>query len=230
MSMRTRSGCIVVAQLDGLLAGGGLGRRGRSPRRGRRRRGRRRGTAAGRRRSAPPRWPTAQPARSWRCPHRCRHRRLAALEREPCWPVTGGGVSHPLRPGRARTALTRRFTSGSSVRCSFEKIELMCFSTARSDRTSVLAIAAFDLPVRHLGEDLALARRQVVEGRATPCAAGGDQLLDHLRIDHRAARGDRADRRRARRRRRRPGPSAGRRGPRSPPRAARARSWARRTG
>ena len=46
----------------------------------------------------------------------------------------------------ASTAITRRCTSGSSVRPSLWNSELMCFSTARSVRNSDLAIAALFLP------------------------------------------------------------------------------------
>jgi signal transduction histidine kinase len=45
------------------------------------------------------------------------------------------------------TARTRLCTSGSAVSSSLAKIELMCFSTARSDSTSALAMAALFLPV-----------------------------------------------------------------------------------
>ena len=46
----------------------------------------------------------------------------------------------------------------------------------------------------HLGEDLPLARRQIVERRGVALAIGGEQLLDEARIDRRAALGDDLDR------------------------------------
>ena len=46
----------------------------------------------------------------------------------------------------ARTAMTRRCRSGSSVRPSLWNIELMCFSTARSERNSAFAIEALFMP------------------------------------------------------------------------------------
>ena len=42
--------------------------------------------------------------------------------------------------------MTRRLTSFSSLSPSFMKIELVCFSTARSDTVKVAAIAALFLP------------------------------------------------------------------------------------
>ena len=77
--------------------------------------------------------------------------------------------------------------SGSSLRWSLEKIELMCFSTARSLRMSVAAIAALLLPwaispricfsrgVSHSIGELGTGRRV------------GDELLDDLGVDDRAA-------------------------------------------
>lgn len=50
------------------------------------------------------------------------------------------------RERKIRTALTRRLTSDSSASRSFEKIELMCFSTARTLRESEAAIAGLLLP------------------------------------------------------------------------------------
>src|SRR5207248_2408905 len=65
----------------------------------------------------------------------------------------GGGVGrrHPgyvagLSDKNSNTAFTRRWTSVSSDRFSFEKIELMCFSTARSLRIRVDAMAALFFP------------------------------------------------------------------------------------
>ena len=46
----------------------------------------------------------------------------------------------------------------------------------------------------HLGEDLAFARRQLVERRAVALAIGGEQLLDDARVDRGAALGDDLDR------------------------------------
>ena len=55
--------------------------------------------------------------------------------------------SAPLASARySRTAFTRRLRSFSSDRPSFAKIELVCFSTARSDTPSEAAIAALLLP------------------------------------------------------------------------------------
>ena len=81
-----------------------------------------------------------------------RRRSSAALSRPSAGstrvpaPPRRGGVSPPRSARYSSTALTRRCTSGSSVRPSFEKIELMCFSTARSVRTSAAAMAALFLP------------------------------------------------------------------------------------
>ena len=47
----------------------------------------------------------------------------------------------------------------------------------------------------HLGEDLALARRQLVERRGVPLAVGGEELLDEARVDRGPALGDDLDRR-----------------------------------
>ena len=55
-----------------------------------------------------------------------------------------GGCSVSRR--NASTAITRRCTSVSSVRPSLWNIELMCFSTARSVRNSVFAMAALFIP------------------------------------------------------------------------------------
>src|SRR5438093_11597241 len=46
----------------------------------------------------------------------------------------------------SRTAFTRRLRSFSSLRPSLAKIELVCFSTARSDTLSEAAMAALLLP------------------------------------------------------------------------------------
>jgi hypothetical protein len=50
------------------------------------------------------------------------------------------------RERKIRTALTRRLMSDSSASASFEKIALMCFSTARMLRESEAAIAGLLLP------------------------------------------------------------------------------------
>src|SRR2546423_13785804 len=55
---------------------------------------------------------------------------------QPPWPSARG----------SRTAFTRRLRSFSSLRPSLAKIELVCFSTARSDTLSEAAIPALLLP------------------------------------------------------------------------------------
>ena len=67
-----------------------------------------------------------------------------------------------------------------------EKIELVCFSTARSESTSVAAMAALLLPWRHLAEHLELAGGEPVElGARRP--GRRHQGLDHPRVDDRPA-------------------------------------------
>ena len=136
----------------------------RSPATRRPRRAPPRGTAAGRRRSArdgcagqprsdprspPDRWHrlTARPGRWWQHPCWPRPTRRCGW-RHASWPRGRGA---PPSPGDGRRA------PGESA--SFEKIELMCFSTARSDRTSEAAMAALFLPWAISAEDLPLARR-----------------------------------------------------------------------
>ena len=91
------------------------------------------------------------------------------------------------------TALTRLWTASSHVSPSLAKIEWITFSTdrsvskARGDRRVVL-------PLRHLAENVALARRQLAERRLLAAGVPRHQLLDDLRVDHRAARRDGADR------------------------------------
>ena len=60
--------------------------------------------------------------------------------------VTHGALADSVSRRNASTAITRRWTSGSSVRPSLWNSELMCFSTARSVRNSDFAIAALFLP------------------------------------------------------------------------------------
>ena len=85
------------------------------------------------------------------------------------------------------TALTRRCTSGVSERSSFEKIELMCFSTARSERTIDLAMAALFLPCA-ISPSVSASRGVRREtGDSRPAHAGAHELVDDLRVDDRAA-------------------------------------------
>ena len=58
------------------------------------------------------------------------------------------------------TALTRLCTVVSQPSPSLRKIEWITFSTERSVRKSAAAIAALFLPVGHLAQHVALARRQ----------------------------------------------------------------------
>ena len=51
------------------------------------------------------------------------------------------------------------------------------------------------LSLGHLAQHVPLARRQLVERRLLAAGVLGDQRLDDLRVDHRAALGDGADRR-----------------------------------
>jgi hypothetical protein len=69
----------------------------------------------------------------------------------------------------------------------------MCFSTARSEaqRGGDRGVGAAQ---GHLGQDLALTRREVLERGVGPARAGVDQRLHHLRVDHRATRRDLAHR------------------------------------
>src|SRR5207253_9395838 len=63
------------------------------------------------------------------------------------WTGEGQGEGDPYDcPRYIRVALTLRWTSTSSVRPSLEKIELMCFSTARSVRKRARPMAALFLP------------------------------------------------------------------------------------
>ena len=73
-----------------------------------------------------------------------------------------------------------------------EKIELMCFSTARSDSTSVAAMAALDLPCA-ISPRTSRSRGVRRSSGAGLRWTSGDELLDDLRVDHRAAGGDLAD-------------------------------------
>ena len=125
--------------------------------------------------------------------------------------------------------MTRRCTSGSSVRPSLWNTELMCFSMARSVRNSALGDRGVVLSLRHVGQDLALALGERRERRMGHALLRGDERLRRP--------SDRAPSRRAtpRRalgrapRRRRPAPSRDTRAPRRRPSAARTRSPPRRT-
>ena len=108
------------------------------------------GTAPGRRRRAPN--ARAEPAKA-ASPDQPRMGRRRSRGCVPSaggvWPASRPAVSSPAPACWLRytsTALTRRLTSFSSDRPSLAKIELVCFSTARSVTNSVAAIAALLLP------------------------------------------------------------------------------------
>ena len=92
-------------------------------------------------------------------------------------------------------AFTRRLKSSALVSPSLRKIALMCFSTARLVRKSCSAIAWFVLPCA-ISERISSSRGvSSAERRRARPHARGDQRLDHLRVDDRAALGHRAQRR-----------------------------------
>ena len=71
----------------------------------------------------------------------------------------------------------------------------MCFSTARLVRTSVSAIAALLLPLAISARTSRSRPVSAASGRALDAQLGGDERLDDLRVQHRAAGRDRLDRR-----------------------------------
>ena len=93
---------------------------------------------------------------------------------------------------------------------------MVCFSTARSDSTSVAAMAALFLPCAISSRISRLAGGEAVEVGGRRRAWADDQRLDHLGVDHRPAPGHLPDGPAAARRRRPPAPSAGRPGPLEP--------------
>ena len=113
------------------------------------------------------------------------------------------------QPGRVAALVTSRVGTNSAaqvrqhgqhaavvlavgVRSSLEKIEVTCFSTARSVTTSASAIAALERPSAIRPEHLALARGQRLE--RILAAAAAEQQRDDLGIERRAAAGDAAHR------------------------------------
>ena len=91
------------------------------------------------------------------------------------------------------TALTRLCTDGSHAMPSLRKIEWITFSTDRSVRKSASAIAALFLPSAISRSTSRSRGRQPVDGRGLDSGLLGDEALDHLRVDHRAAAGDGLD-------------------------------------
>ena len=210
-------------QLDGLLAGLGLADDLEARASSSRPRWRPGGKAAGRRRSARGPAPRLGPERRAAMvvvpvvggmPPSCLQARSAQGAHTRSWWWLAPRARRPAR--NSSTALTRRWVSGSSERPSLENIELMCFSTARSLRSRAVATAALFLPWA-ISVRISCSRGVRSSGRLGRLGAGGDQALDHLGVDHRAAprrpRGSRA----AAGRRRRPAPSAGRPGRSEPP-------------
>ena len=90
-------------------------------------------------------------------------------------------------PRNISTALTRRFTSCSSLRPSLAKIEFVCFSTARSDTDTAVAMAALFLPWAISARICVSRGVSVSRLRGGRVRARPDQLVHHQRIDHRAA-------------------------------------------
>ena len=147
---------------------------------------------AGARRAAGPR--ACSRKRSSRRPRPSSFRSDPGPQVWSCGGAVAGSVSSD---SSISAAFTRLLTSSASARPELQKIALMCFSTARLVRNERLGDRRVALALGDLGEHLALARRQLVERRAlAPRAARVDERLDDLRVDHRAAVGDRADRRR----------------------------------
>ena len=129
------------------------------------------------------------------------------LRHAPCSRVhrrhAEGAVTRPATPVRrqapvsrrnASTAITRRCTSGSSVRSSLWNRELMCFSTARSVRNSDSRDRGVVLALRHVREDLALAVGELRERGVRHPVLRGDERLDDLRVEDAAAPGDLVER------------------------------------
>ena len=173
---------------------------------GRRPRGRRCRSCRARGQSDPRRPPTTRVRRRW----------------TGVWPASPPG-SAPASSRYSRTAFTRRLTSRSSLRPSFEKIELVCFSTARSDSTSAAAMAALLLPWAISPSTSRSRGREPVDLGAPGRAVGRHQALDDPRVDDRAAERRPVAPPRPGRRPRPPAPSAGRPGRRRPP-SSRARA------
>ena len=76
------------------------------------------------------------------------------------------------------------------MRSSFVKIEVTCFSTARSVTTSAAAMAALERPSAIRPEHLALTRRQRLQ--RVLAAAAAEQQRDDLGVERGAAAGDAA--------------------------------------
>ena len=90
--------------------------------------------------------------------------------------------------------MTRLWTVVSQVSPSLRKIEWITFSTDRSVRNERLGDRRVVLPLGHLAQHVALARRQLVERRLLAPRVLRHQRLDDLRVDHRPAVCDGADR------------------------------------
>ncbi len=92
----------------------------------------------------------------------------------------------------ARTARTRRWSSGAGSSSSFEKMLAMWASTVFGREEQSIADRLVRTAFGHEGEDFAFALGQVIErdARSTP----PDELGDDLGIDDRAATGDASDR------------------------------------
>ena len=92
------------------------------------------------------------------------------------------------------TAFTRLCADSSQASPSLRKIEWITFSTERVLRKSVSGDRSVVLPLGHLAQHVELTRRQVVQRRLLGVSPGGDERLDDLRVDHRAAARDGTDR------------------------------------